>query len=322
MGTYITKKRLAGRKKFSLVLMLEPLHTCNLACSGCGRIREYSETLRKQMTIDECVAAAEESGAPIISICGGEPLIYPGIGELVKRLNGMGLHIYLCTNGQRLKEMLDEFEPSSRLIFNIHLDGPEKTHDAIVCREGAFDIAMEAMIAAKARGFLVSTNTTVYQQTEMSEIERLLERLSKIGVDSHMVSPAFDYEAVRNGELFLDREGIIKKFRDIDRLARFPLATTPMYLEFLKGERQISCSAWANPTRNPVGWRSPCYMLADKHYDTYEELMEQTDWDSYGPGKDARCADCMVHYGFEPSAVLDPNKGIADVVRLAMWQMK
>jgi hopanoid biosynthesis associated radical SAM protein HpnH len=302
--------------------MLEPLHTCNLSCSGCGRIREYSSTLNKQMTLEECISSSVECGAPVVSICGGEPLIYPQIGELVSRLVEMGRHIYLCTNGIRLKESLDKFTPSSHLCFNVHLDGQEDAHDAIVCRKGAFAAAFEAIAAAKQRGFLVSTNTTIYRETAMDDVEQLLTRLSALNVDSHMISPGFDYEAVKNGELFLRRSDIIEKFRNFERLSRFPLSNTPIYVEFIKGQRELTCSPWGNPTRNPIGWRSPCYMLADTHYPTFKELMECTDWDAYGTGKDERCADCMVHSGFETSAVLCPANGISDLIRLAAWQMK
>lgn len=322
LGAYIAKNKLAGRAKFPLVLMLEPLHACNLSCAGCGRIREYSDTLDKTMTVEECIESVRESGAPVVSICGGEPLIYPQIGELVERLIDIGRHIYLCTNGLLLQRRLTEFKPSGRLIFNIHLDGLKETHDAIVGRPGAFETVLDGIFVAKEAGFIVSTNTTVYRETDMSDIETLFGKLSRLGVDTHMISPGYDYEAVRNGELFLNRRDVAEKFRDIDRLAeRYTLSDTPIYLEFLKGERDLPCTAWGNPTRNPVGWRSPCYMLADRHYRTFEELMEETDWDAYGPGRDERCADCMVHCGFEPSAVLSPGRGIRDILRLAVWQM-
>jgi hopanoid biosynthesis associated radical SAM protein HpnH len=322
LSSYIMRKRLAGTARFPLVLMLEPLHTCNLSCSGCGRIREYSRSLDSSMPLDECLDSAIECGAPIVSICGGEPLIYTSIGELTRRLNEMGRHIYLCTNGLLLRAKLGEFAPSSRLIFNVHLDGQEETHDTIVGRKGTFAEAVEGIRAAKLAGFIVSTNTTIYRETDMADVEALLERLSELGVDTHMISPGYDYEAVRNGDIFLDRKGTMKKFRAVDRLAkRFPLSDTPLYLEFLKGERDMPCAPWANPTMNPSGWRSPCYMLADAHYASFRELMEQTDWNSYGPGHDERCADCMVHCGFEPSAVLSPGKGVRDLLRLAAWQL-
>lgn len=322
LSKYIARNRLAGKRRFPLVLMLEPLHACNLSCTGCGRIREYSRSTEQMMSLDDCFDAVRQSGAPIVTVCGGEPLIYPHIGDLVNRLIEMGRHVYLCTNGVKLIERMDEFTPSSRLIFNIHLDGQEKSHDSIVNCPGVFKAAFEGIVAAKSRGFLVSTNTTVYRETDMSDIEALFGRLANIGVDSHMISPAYDYEAVRNGELFLKREDVRKKFEIIDRLAKFPLSNTPVYLDFLLGKRDLPCAAWGNPTYNVAGWRSPCYMLADKHYSTFGELMDNTDWESYGPGKDERCNDCMVHCGFEPSAVLNPGGGISDLLRLAAWQMR
>jgi len=322
LSKYIISQRVLGKKRFPLVLMLEPLHACNLSCTGCGRIREYADTLGKRMTLDECTKASEECGAPVVSICGGEPLIYPEIGELVSRLIDMGRHIFLCTNALRLKESLDLFTPSTYLSFNVHLDGQAEAHDAIVCRDGTFETAVDAIREAKSRGFIVTTNTTVYKETDMDDVEGLLVRMSELGVDSHMIAPGYDYESVKNGELFLTREDTHEKFRDIDKLTRFPLSDTPVYVEFLKGLRDLPCAAWGNPTRNPVGWRSPCYMLADTHYHTFEELMAKTDWDAYGPDRDVRCKDCMLHCGFEPSAVLNPGKGLADLIKIAAWQMR
>lgn len=322
LSAYILRNRMAGKKMFPLVLMLEPLHACNLACAGCGRIREYSGSLDNFMSVEECLSASRECGAPIVSVCGGEPLIYPEIGRLVSSLIEMHRHIYLCTNGLLLRQKLSEFTPSTRLIFNVHLDGQEETHDSIVDRHGAFLAAFDGIVAAKEKGFLVSTNTTIYSETDMADVEALFERLSKIGVDSHMISPGYDYEAVKNGDIFLRRQDIINKFSNIDRLARrFRLSNTPIYIDFLQGKRNLPCTAWGNPTRNPSGWRSPCYMLADKHVASYEELLSQTDWDSYGPGQDERCKDCMVHCGFEPSVVLAPGRGIKDLLRLALWQI-
>ena len=321
LGSYIGKNKMSGNKRFPLVMMLEPLHTCNLRCSGCGRIREYSETLSKMMTVDECLRASDECGAPIVSICGGEPLIYPEIGELVKSLIAKGRHIYLCTNALKLKDSLHLFEPSDHLIFNVHLDGQEATHDAIVCRPGTFKNALEGIAAAKEKGFLVSTNSTIYSETEMSDIEGLLTTLAAFKVDCHMIAPGYDYEAVQNGEFFLKRKDIAEKFKKIDKLAeQFPLSDTPIYIDFLKGLRDMPCAPWGSPTCNPVGWRSPCYMLADTHYDTFKELMEKTDWDAYGPGNDPRCEDCMVHCGFETSIAI--TSGLKDMMRMAAWQLK
>jgi hopanoid biosynthesis associated radical SAM protein HpnH len=208
------------------------------------------------------------------------------------------------------------------LILNVHLDGGEQAHDAVVGKRGVFAAALEGITQAKELGFMVSTNTTVYKQTDMADVEALFETLAGIGVDSHMISPGYDYDAVGNDEFFLSRQETAKKFSGINDLARrFPISNTPLYLEFLQGKREFPCTAWGNPTRNPAGWRSPCYMLADKHFETYDDLIEKTNWKDYGPGRDERCKDCMVHCGFEPSAVLAPGKRLIDIVRLAVWQM-
>lgn len=322
LSWYLIRKRLSGAKRFSFVLMLEPLHACNLSCKGCGRIREYEQTIDQHMSVGQCLESAGECGAPIVSVCGGEPLIYPEIGPLVRDLEKMGRHVYLCTNGLLLKQKLALFEPSGQLILNIHLDGERQTHDAIVGREGVFDAALEGIAAAKAKGFLVSTNTTIYRETEISDVEQLFDRLSKLGVDTHMLSPGYGYEGAGDGNIFMTRAEIMTKFGEVDRLSRrYTLSDTPAYLQFLKGERELPCAAWGNPTRNPVGWRSPCYLLADRHYDTFRGLMEETNWDAYGPGRDPRCENCMVHCGFEPSAVMGASRRVGDLLRMLAWQL-
>jgi hopanoid biosynthesis associated radical SAM protein HpnH len=322
LGSYMFRNRMMGRRMFPLVLMLEPLHACNLSCVGCGRIREYANSLDQTMTVQQCTDAVQQCGAPIVSICGGEPLIYDHIGELVRELVNAGRSVYLCTNGQALSRKLSEFAPSSRLILNVHIDGQEKTHDAITGRPGAFAAALKGITEATRQGFLVSTNTTIYRQTDMADVEGLFGRLAQAGVNTHMISPGYDYDAVGDGNLFLTRQETAGKFKGIDDLAkRFPIGNTPLYLEFLQGKRDFPCTAWGNPTRNPAGWRSPCYMLADRHFETFPELMRETDWEAYGPGRDERCKDCMVHCGFEPSAVLGPGKRLRDIFRLAVWQM-
>ena len=329
MAGHLLRQRLAGRKRFPLVLMLEPLHACNLTCTGCGRIREYSTSLKARLSIDQCLAAVEECGAPVVSICGGEPLIYPGIEELVGRITDRGHHVYLCTNGTALAKKLPGFRPSSRLSINIHLDGMEATHDAIVERQGVFAKAIEGLKAAKAAGFCVCTNTTVYRETDMHEVAVLFEYLTELGVDGLLISPAYGYTAVRETNpsgadaIFMSREEVEAKFRSArDRLRPYRLASTPLYLDFLAGLRELSCAAWANPTRNIRGWKGPCYLITDAHYDSYRELVEATDWDSLGPGNDERCADCKVHCGFEPAAVLKAQASVREMLRMAVWQMK
>ena len=328
MTGYLLKKRLWGQKKFPLVLMLEPLHACNLKCAGCGRVREYADSVDERLTVEACLDAVNQCGAPVVSICGGEPLIYEGIEELVRKIVARRRHVYLCTNGLLLEKKLRGFRPSSRLFLNVHLDGLEATHDQLAERDGVFARAVDGIAAAKAAGFMVTTNTTVYRDTEMDEIAVLFDYLTELGVDGFMVSPAYGYESVCQAEpcggegIFMTREQVQAKFRQAKRaLERFKLIASPIYLEFLCGERKLPCAAWANPTFNVRGWKAPCYLITDAHYGTYRELLESTDWDRLGPGGDPRCEHCLVHCGFEPAAVLAANCHVRDALRMALWQL-
>jgi hopanoid biosynthesis associated radical SAM protein HpnH len=325
---YLFKQKLAGCKRFPLVLMLEPLHACNLTCTGCGRIREYATTIRQRLSVEECLASVGECGAPIVSVCGGEPLVYQGIEVLVSSLVERKKHVYVCTNGMTLEKKLPGFHPGSRLFFNVHLDGMEATHDLMVERPGCFTAAVAGIRAAVAAGFQVTTNTTVYKQTDMNEIGVLWAFLAELGVRGFMVSPAYAYEAVSTTnpegakQLFMTRDDVHAKFSAAKpMLTRFRLVATPLYLDFLCGERDLDCAAWANPTRNVGGWRGPCYLLGDAHYKTYAELVTATDWSKYGPGNDPRCEHCLMHCGFEPSAVLKANRHFGDMLKMAVWQM-
>ena len=326
MTGYLLRKRLSGQKRFPLVLMLEPLHACNLRCAGCGRIREYADTIAQTMSVRECLESVDECGAPVVSVCGGEPLIYGGLEELLAELARRRKHVYLCTNGVHLAKKLPAFRPSSRLFINVHLDGMETTHDRLVGRQGVFAEAVRAVKAAKAAGFTVTTNTTVYKETDMLEIAVLFEYLSQLGVDGMMISPAYQYKAIRQADpggaerFFMTRREIHQKFREAGRLlGRYKLVTSPIYLEFLAGRRQLRCAAWANPTRNVKGWKAPCYLITDAHWPSYRELVEATDWDRLGPGRDPRCRHCLVHCGFEPAAVLSANRNVRDMLRMAVW---
>ena len=322
MSSYIAGRRLRRVEKFPLVMMLEPLHACNLTCTGCGRIREYADTIKEKLTVEQCLAALDECGAPIVSICGGEPMIYPDLGRLVREILSRGKHIYLCTNGMFIRKRLREFKPTSRFFFNVHLDGLEKTHDLCVEREGVFRDAIDGIKAAKEAGFLVCTNTTIFKETDLNEIEELFEYLSTLGVDGHMVSPAYSYAAVQTKEIFMSREDIREKFQSARRLlGKFNLMTSPIYLEFLAGEREMMCTAWGNPTYNPRGWKGPCYLMTDAHHATFRDLIEKTPWENYGHGRDPRCRDCMVHAGYEPSAVLGVNRKLGDTWKLLKWQL-
>jgi hopanoid biosynthesis associated radical SAM protein HpnH len=310
-------------KRFPLVLMLEPLHTCNLTCTGCGRIREYESTITERLTLDQCLHAAEECNAPIVSICGGEPMLYPEIATLSRRLTGRRRHVILCTNGMFTRKRLNEFVPDDKLFFNVHLDGLEETHDLCVERPGVFKEAIEGIRAAKAAGFKVTTNTTIYRETDMREIWALFEFLEPLNLDGHYVAPAYGYSAVNEREIFMTRDDVRVKFRDIEAMQkRFKLNNTPTYFDFLRGERELPCTAWGNPTYNVKGWKGPCYLITDAHYDSFEDLMTRTPWEEYGHGNDPRCEHCLVHCGYEPSAALGINQKFTDTLKLMTWAFR
>ncbi len=272
------------------------------------------------LTLDQCLNAADECGAPTVSICGGEPMLYPKIGELSMKLIERGRNVILCTNGMFIKKKLGEFRPHDCFFFNVHLDGMEKTHDLCVERDGVFKLAVEGMKVAKENGFKVMTNTTVYKETDMNEIWELFEFCEQLGVDGHTISPAYGYSSVNDREIFMTRDDIYEKFRDIDKMSRrFPIINSPIYSEFLKGERELPCTAWGDPTYNVRGWKGPCYLITDAHYNTFEELMTRTRWEAYGPGNDPRCEHCMVHVGFEPSAALGVNSKFSDSFKHLSW---
>jgi hopanoid biosynthesis associated radical SAM protein HpnH len=320
LGRYLLAKRLKGEEKFPLVLMLEPTHQCNLACAGCGRIQEYQDTLSQSLTLQECLEAVSECGAPVVTITGGEPLIYPPVFELLEELVRHRKHIYLCTNAVLLERSLPKIPVSDRLTLSVHLDGLAPTHERILGRPGLFKVAIQAIKAAKARGLRVCTNTTIYKETDLQEIEILFSYLGHIGVDGLLVSPAYSFTGVA-AEMFLSREEIRKKFTLLTGNGLdFKFFSTPLYLDFLRGERDYECTPWANPTRNPHGWRSPCYQIVDTHYPTFAELMARTRWENYGVGRDPRCAQCMMHSGFEPSVVRQ-LAGLSDMWRMFRWNL-
>jgi len=309
VGSYVSKKALLkGGSRFPLVLMLEPLFRCNLSCAGCGKITHPEEVLDKRLSVDDCLDAADECGAPIVSIPGGEPLIHPEIGEIVKGLVQRKKFIYLCTNAVLLKGKLDLFEPSPYLNFSIHLDGLRERHDARVCREGVFDKAVEAVRAAKEKGFRVTTNTTLYEGESPEATARFFDFATELGVEGMTISPGFDYEAASDQEHFLKRESTKELFRRLFNLQngkRWVFNQSSLYLDFLAGNQEYRCTPWGNPTRNIFGWQRPCYLLNDGYSETFKQLMEETDWDAYGHDRNPRCANCMVHCGYEPTAVVD-----------------
>ncbi len=328
MASYIVRNKIRKTKRFPLVLMLEPLHACNLTCTGCGRIREYESTIKQKLTVKECLDSVDECGAPTVSICGGEPMIYPEIGPLVAGIIRRKKNVILCTNGMFIKKRLHEFRHNQRFIFNVHLDGLEKTHDLCVERDGVFKAAVEGIKVAKAAGFQVSTNTTIYRETDLAEIDALFAFLTRLGVDGFILSPAYGYEAVQETnptgaqEIFMTRDEVRAKFREAQKiLGKYKLMTSPVYMEFLSGKRELSCTAWGNPTRNVRGWKGPCYMITDQHHATFADLMNDTPWEEYGYGKDPRCEHCMMSCGYEPSAALGVDGHVGDVFKMLMWQL-
>lgn len=320
---YIASKKIRGEEKFPLVMMLEPLHACNLTCTGCGRIREYHSTINEMLSVEQCLAAVEECGAPVVSICGGEPTIYPEIGRLTREILDRGRHIYLCTNGMFIRKRLHEFKPTSSFFWNVHLDGMERTHDLCVERDGVFREAIEGIKVAKAAGFLVCSNTTIYKETDLKEIAELYAYLYDLGVDGYMLSPAYSYAAVQTKDIFMSREEIREKFcLATELLDKYNLMMSPIYFEYLRGERELMCTAWGNPTFNPRGWKGPCYLMTDEHHASFKDFIEKTPWEKYGRGRDPRCADCMVHVGYEPSAVLGAHRKLGDNWKMLTWQLR
>ncbi|MEI8288055.1 MAG: DUF3463 domain-containing protein [Verrucomicrobiota bacterium] len=359
---HIIKHKLKRTPKFAMVLQLEPLHTCNLTCTGCGRIREYSTNLKDMVPLEKCLAVAQECDAPMVSICGGEPLIYPKIEELVAGLLSQGRVIYICTNGVFMRKKMKDYlaaiyspvieptlakllaeklisdkdaetirnadgaakkksviRPSTWMYWNVHVDGLEFTHDLIVEREGVFKECVEAMKMAKICGYQVATNTTVYRETEVQELDDMFKFLSSLEVDGHTISPGYDYDAAKKDmvkrlardpkEFFLTRDMTRQKFAKIEEWGKlFTIFGTPVYQEFLAGKRELTCTAWAIPTYNIKGWKAPCYLMTDGHYGGYQEMLTKVNWEKYGVvdgvARDPRCEHCMVHCGYDPSGAL------------------
>jgi len=305
---YILRQVLTGTRRFPLVLMLEPLFRCNLQCKGCGKIAVSRELLNRQLSVDECLSAALECGAPVVSIAGGEPLLHPDMPLLVRRLAARKKFVYLCTNGLLVSKRIDEFEPSAYLTFNIHLDGLRERHDALVCRPGVFDRAVAAIRLLLSRGFRVTTNTTLFGDETPGNAARFFDFLSSLGIEAMTVAPAFSYESASDQGHFPDRDSTRALFRRLFEMGKgrgWRFNHSSLYLDFLAGGREYHCTPWGNPTRNILGWQRPCYLINDGYAATYRELMETTDWTRYGVGRDPRCNACMVHCGFEPTAVMD-----------------
>lgn len=319
---YILGNTLRGRRRYPFVLMLEPTHLCNLACEGCGKIREFESTIRQMLPLETCLKAVEECGAPIVSICGGEPTIYPHLDALVQELLRRKIFVYLCTNGMRLDRFLDKWRPSPYLTINISMDGLEATHDLVRSRKGLYQIDIRMIKLAKAKGFRIVTNTTIYKETKVDEVEQLFAELAALGVDGFLVTPGYEYAVLKGRDMFLERRQTHEKFQRIWELsARYRLLSTPLYLRFLKGERDLPCSPWGNPNYNPQGWKGPCYLITDAHYKTFDELMARTDWEKFEQKRDVRCTNCMMHSGFEPTVIREVGKSWRDLWEMIRWNL-
>jgi hopanoid biosynthesis associated radical SAM protein HpnH len=308
VASYVIRQKLARRKQYPLVLMLEPLFRCNLACAGCGKIQYPAHILKKQLTPEQCFKAVDECGAPMVSIPGGEPLLHPQIKEIVEGLVARKKYIYLCTNALLLKEKIDLFKPTKYLTFSVHMDGQKEHHDFSVCREGGYDIALDGIREAVARGFRVTTNTTLFDGADPVSVRAFFDEMTDIGVEGMMLSPGYSYDKAPDQQHFLGRKKTRKLFSTIlsNRSKRWVFNQSPLFLEFLMGKRHYTCTPWGMPTYNIFGWQKPCYLLADGYADSFAELMETTSWESYGTESgNKKCANCMVHSGYEASAVND-----------------
>ncbi len=322
IGAYLMNQKLHRRDKFPLLVELEPLFQCNLACAGCGKIQHPEATLKRRMPVEQAIGAIEECGAPMVSIAGGEPLIHPEIDEIVRQLIARKKYVYLCTNALLLERKLDKFTPSPYFAWAVHLDGLRERHDDSVCREGVFDKAVAAVRAAQAKGFRVTTNTTFFTNDSPNTVRQVLDFLNdELKVDQMMISPAFAYEKAPDQDHFLGvhqtRELFKAAFAD-GRRRRWRLNHSPLFLDFLEGKIDLQCTAWGIPSYSLFGWQRPCYLMADGYTETYRELLETTDWDAYGRGRDPRCDNCMAHCGYEPTAVLASTRSVKHSLRAVL----
>ncbi|MCQ3809084.1 MAG: adenosyl-hopene transferase HpnH [Acidimicrobiia bacterium] len=322
VGTYVFKNKLRRRDKFPLIVELEPLFACNLECPGCGKIQYPTEVLRKRVSVDEAVGAMEECGAPMVSIAGGEPLLHPQIDEMVDELIKRKKFVYLCTNAVLLRRKIDKFKPSPYFSFVVHVDGLQERHDLAVAREGVFDEVVEAVNEAKAKGFRVTTNSTFFSTDSPEDVRSVLDFLNDdLEVDSMMISPGYAYEKAPDQEHFLPVEQTKRLFQDAfseGKRKKWRLNHTPLFLDFLEGKVEYECTAWGIPSYSVFGWQRPCYLMSDGYTETYQELIDTTDWDSYGRGRDPRCENCMAHCGYEPTAVFATMKSLRESIRAAV----
>jgi hopanoid biosynthesis associated radical SAM protein HpnH len=321
VGAYVVTQHLKGVRRYPLVLMLEPLFRCNLACAGCGKIDYPDAILNQRLSADECVGAAEECGAPIVVIAGGEPLLHREIDEITRRMIENKRFVYLCTNALLLEKKLELFKPSAYFAWTVHLDGDREDHDRSVCQSGVYDRAVAAIRAAKTRGFRVNINATLFDTADPERIAAFLDAITDIGIDGITVSPGYAYERAPDQEHFLNRRRTKELFREIfkrDPRRRWSFNQSSLFLDFLAGNQTYHCTPWGNPTRNYFGWQRPCYLLGEGYAKTFKELMEETDWEAYGTGNYEKCADCMVHSGYEATAVVDSVKNPLKAAKVAL----
>ncbi len=322
IGSYLARQKLSGRDKFPLIVELEPLFACNLECNGCGKIQYPTEVLRKRLSVEQAVGAIEECGAPMVSIAGGEPLLHPEIDKMTKELLDRGRFVYLCTNALLLQRKIDRFEPHDRFSWVVHIDGLKERHDESVSREGTFDKAVAAIKLAKEKGFKVTTNSTFFNTDSPKTVREVLDFLNdELQVDQMMISPGYAYEKAPDQVHFLSTRTSQQLFSEAfgdGRRKHWRLNHSPLFLDFLEGKVDFECTPWGIPSYSVFGWQRPCYLMADGYTETYQELIETTDWDKYGRGKDPRCANCMAHCGYEPSAVMATTKSLRQSIRAAV----
>ncbi|GAB3463835.1 adenosyl-hopene transferase HpnH [Massilia terrae] len=322
VGAYILRRHLSGQARYPLALMLEPLFRCNLACAGCGKIDYPDEILDQRLSIDECLGAVDECRAPVVSIAGGEPLLHKDMPAIVRGIVKRRKFVYLCTNALLMKKKLEQYRPSPFFIWSVHLDGDREAHDRSVCQAGVYERAVAAIRTAKARGFRVNINCTLFNDADASRVARFFDDVRAMGVDGITVSPGYAYERAPEQQHFLTRERTRQLFRDILRQGdggrRWAFSQSGLFLDFLAGNQTYHCTPWGNPTRTVFGWQRPCYLLGEGYARTFRELMEDTDWDAYGTGHYEKCANCMVHSGYEATAVLDTVRHPLKAGRVAL----
>jgi len=309
VGSYVVRQHLSGRKRYPLVLMLEPLFRCNLACAGCGKIDYPDPILHQNLPVEDALRAVDECGAPVVSIAGGEPLLHKGLPEIVRGIINRRKFVYLCTNALLMEKKLHQYKPSPYFTWSVHLDGDKEMHDASVCQPGVYDRAVSAIKKAKDSGFRVNINCTLFNNAQPDRVAAFFDSVKAMGVDAITVSPGYAYERAPDQQHFLNRDKTKQLFRDIFRRGRsgknWSFSQSSLFLDFLAGNQRYHCTPWGNPTRTVFGWQKPCYLLGEGYTETFQQLMDETDWDSYGTGNYEKCADCMVHCGYEASAVKD-----------------